>query len=565
MSTRKYESGYSKLQKRLKREASDRAQAGSMHNYVVITKKDKPENIGERPSNDKNNFSNITDNEVIMEEVSNNQENHVDPKVHAQEEQTDELPNSNPKNIFDPSQWTSIDNKLRELLVETGPTKIYNMDFPKDESLRHFSSTLYIQHLANGEKHERRWLVYSVELDRVFCFCCKLFNTAPCKSKLAKEGSNDWRNIGAKLKKHETSTEHITNMSAWFDLETRLKKDKTIDKDLQERINKDKEHWKNVLIRLIALIKALGKRTLAFRGKKETLYEEDNGNYLTFVEMMAEFDPVMQEHIRRIKNNEIHNHYLGHNIQNELISLLGCTIKTEIVKIIRDAKYFSIILDCTPDISHTEQMSIIIRCLDISSSSTIKVVEYFLGFLEVDDTSGKGLFDAIVDEIKNIGLDFDDIRGQGYDNGSNMKGKNLGVQKRFLDINPRAFYTPCGCHSLNLVICDMANSCSKASEFFGVVQSIYTLFSSSPKRWKILQDHIHNLTLKPLSQTRWESRIESVKAIRYQAPQIRDALYALNKVCSDPKAKRDSKTLAKHELAKIYNQKIFVLMMLLNN
>ncbi|PWA73035.1 zinc finger MYM-type protein 1 [Artemisia annua] len=319
-----------------------------MNNYVIITKKDNPENIGERPSNDQNNFSNTKDNEVIMEEVPNNQENHVDPKGHAQEaeeEQIDELPNSNPKNIFDPSQWTSIDNKLRELLVENGPIKICDMDFPKDESSRHFSLTHYIQHLANGEKHERRWLVYLVELDRVFCFCY-----------------------------------------------------------LQERINKDKEHWRNVLIQLIALIKALGKRTLSFRGKKETLYEEDNGNYLTFVEMMAEFDSVMQEHIRRIKNNEIHNHYLGHNIQNELISLLGCTIKTEIVKSIKDAIYFSIILDCTPDISHTEQMSIIIRCLDISSSSTIKVMEYFLGFLEVDDTSGKGLFDAIVDEIKNMDL-----------------------------------------------------------------------------------------------------------------------------------------------------------------
>jgi len=42
--------------------------------------------------------------------------------------------------------------------------------------------------------------------------------------------------------------------------------------------------------------------------------------------------------------------------------------------------------------------------------------------------------------------------GQGYDNGSNMKGKYQGVQKRFLDINPKAFYTPCGCHSLNLVL-----------------------------------------------------------------------------------------------------------------
>ena len=33
----------------------------------------------------------------------------------------------------------------------------------------------------------------------------------------------------------------------------------------------------------------------------------------------------------------------------------------------------------------------------------------------------------------------DDIRGQCYDNGSNMKGKNQGVQRR-LNINPKAFY-----------------------------------------------------------------------------------------------------------------------------
>jgi hypothetical protein len=50
-----------------------------------------------------------------------------------------------------------------------------------------------------------------------------------------------------------------------------------------------------------------------------------------------------------------------------------------------------------------------------------------------------------------------------------MKGKHQGVQKKFLDINPRAFYTPCGCHSLNLTLSDMANSCRKAKDFFGVV------------------------------------------------------------------------------------------------
>jgi hypothetical protein len=84
--------------------------------------------------------------------------------------------------------------------------------------------------------------------------------------------------------------------------------------------------------------------------------------------------------------------------------------------------------------------------------------------------------------IKKLDLNIDDIRGQGYDNGSNMKGKERGVQKRLLDINPKAFYTPCGCHSLNLVLCDIANSCPKAISFFGIVQRIYTLFSSSTKR-----------------------------------------------------------------------------------
>ena len=66
-----------------------------------------------------------------------------------------------------------------------------------------------------------------------------------------------------------------------------------------------------------------------------------------------------------------------------------------------------------------------------------------------------------------------------------MKGNKQGVQRRLLDINPKAFYTPCGCHNINLVLCDMANTCTKAVSFFGVVQRLYILFSSSTKRWNI--------------------------------------------------------------------------------
>ena len=63
-----------------------------------------------------------------------------------------------------------------------------------------------------------------------------------------------------------------------------------------------------------------------------------------------------------------------------------------------------------------------------------------------------------------------------------MKGNKQGIQRRLLDINPKTFYTSCS-HNINLVLCNMANSCTKTVSFFGVVKRLYTLFSSSTKRW----------------------------------------------------------------------------------
>ena len=94
------------------------------------------------------------------------------------------------------------------------------------------------------------------------------------------------------------------------------------------------------------------------------------------------------------------------------------------------------------------------------------------------------------------------MRGQGYDNGSNMKGKHQGVQKRFIEINPKALYMSCACHSLNLTLCDMAHSCVKAISFFGVIQRLHLVFLGSTKRWKILLNNVPDLTLKYLSNTR---------------------------------------------------------------
>ncbi|XP_052627592.1 uncharacterized protein LOC111878220 [Lactuca sativa] len=130
-----------------------------------------------------------------------------------------------------------------------------------------------------------------------------------------------------------------------------------------------------------------------------------------------------------------------------------------------------------------------------------------------------------------------------------MKGKHQGVQKRLLDINSRAFYMPCGCHSLNLVLCDMANSCQKAKTFFGTCQTIYNVFSNSTKRWSVLLQFIDDLTLKSLSSTRWESHIESVKAIKTQFSQIRKALKKLSIESDNGQVCRDADSLVNGEFS----------------
>ena len=147
------------------------------------------------------------------------------------------------------------------------------------------------------------------------------------------------------------------------------------------------------------------------------------------------------------------------------------------------------ILDCTPDSGHQEQMSMILRYVDYSSHP-IKIQESFLGFLHVKDTSGQSLFEVLQNELSSLGFNIHNVEGQIYDNGANMKGKHQGVQNQFLDVNPRVFYTRCSSHSLNLMLCDMDNTCGKAKDFFGVIQKIYTMFAKSTKRWDILKDNI---------------------------------------------------------------------------
>lgn len=71
-----------------------------------------------------------------------------------------------------------------------------------------------------------------------------MFNTNSNKSQLSNERTNNWKNLSVNLKIFETSNEHIANMNFWVESKVKLLKNKTIDRDFQEKINMGRDHWK---------------------------------------------------------------------------------------------------------------------------------------------------------------------------------------------------------------------------------------------------------------------------------------------------------------------------------
>ena len=244
----------------------------------------------------------------------------------------------------------------------------------------------------------------------------------------------------------------------------------------------------------------LSERNLAFRGSEEVLGSPHNGNFLGIFELLARRDPILKELQDRIKNKNTKDHYLSPTIQNELIELLATEVEKENLQQLKLAKYFSIILDCTPDMSHHEQMSVILRYVLCNEEAAV-VKETFFGYLRISDSTGKGLLDAFLEN-----------------------------------------------HTLNLVVVDSANSSTEALTFFGVLTRLYVLFSSSAQRWEILKKHVE-LSIKSQSDTRWESRIKCIKPLRYNLKEVLLALKDLEAISierKDGRAASETKSLIAH-------------------
>ena len=416
----------------------------------------------------------------------------------------------------DPANFrdTRITAEKRAEIVRHGPCQPTNILFSKNIDGRCFQPSWY-----KRNKSLREWLIYSPKEQKMFCFCCWLF---PCISE--KDLEKNWSQIGVtnfkkgieKIRAHEDTRLHCISLAQWKSFQQRFLHGQTIDAEFQRQLETDREKTLLILDRIFSVTLFLALQEISFRGHQfesqaQMSSFENSGNYLELLQLVSKYDPVLAAHLSSKKSV---GKYTSPQIQNEIISSISTVIQNQIVSEIQEAKFFCIILDTTPDISHTDQLAFAIRYVKNG-----KPLERFLCFDEMKGSKAVDFREKLIELLKKYGLDSKLIRGQAMDGCSTMSGIRGGLQTLVREISPTALYVHCMAHRLNLVLVKAATNSVRVKSFFGVLESFCSFFVASPKRMVQLhkaQDNAgkNHETPKALSDTRWAARANAVQHTR---------------------------------------------------
>lgn len=385
------------------------------------------------------------------------------------------------------------------------------------------SSSLFRRQNHNGEVANRNWLCFSPVNGRVFCFTCRLMcsDALHSQSLLIGSGICNWKHALERIRSHEQSKEHIDALIAF---NCRLKVAGRMDTKLARQVEQLEQYWKSVLKRAVSVIKFIAERGLAFRGDTELIGSARNGNYLGILELIAQYDVFLAQHIQNHGNRGGgHTNYLSSTIMEELISVMGKQVKDEIISRVKRSKYYSVSLDSTTDESHVDQLTLVLRYIENDTP-----VERFVTFMGNKGHRAQEMFDALIQFLREHDLDIRDCRGQSYDNASVMSGIYNGLQAKVIEMNSVATWIPCTAHSLNLVGKNAAECCSSAVYFFDFLEKLYVFFTNSTHRYQVLTDALKAadvaLTVKRVTTTRWSCRADATKALKLGYHQIKTAL-----------------------------------------
>lgn len=367
------------------------------------------------------------------------------------------------------------------------------------------------------------WLRYSVKLNGVFC--------GPCSVLLSKDDRKDkglfvnkpysnWYKISNNLSSHSSLKYHEKCLAIADTLKMTFENptsriDVITNTAIQKRLNDNK----GILRQIVRAILFLSKQGLPMRGSKEDLNLSTNpGNFLALLKVLAENDELLHAHLYAPKARNAT--YLSPHSQNEIINVIGHdNILAKIASEIKDAKFYSVMADEVS--SHNiEHLPICVRFVDIENN----IREEFISFVRLNRVRAIDISDAIIICLENIGLSLSNLRGQGYDGAASMSGIKTGVQARIKEKQPKAVYTHCSGHALNLSI---VGSCAIPSvrNCIDSIKSLTIWVKYSTKREGLLKaitsKETHPTSRNPLLNvcvTRWVENIDGWERFTHAHP-----------------------------------------------
>ena len=375
------------------------------------------------------------------------------------------------------------------------------------------------------------WIEYSVENNSAFCFPCYLFDSPTSRYyTFTVEGFQNWKRVGGgdqcplvKHAKEDHNSLHHIAMQKWDHLKNpSLYIDKMINKQSSQAVMRNRLLLKTS----IESVKWLAMQGCAFRGNDESINSANRGNFIEMVMLQARVNKDIAEVV--LHNAAQNAKYTSPKIQQELLKILADSVRDKIRAEIGDTK-FCILVDEAVDESNKEQMAIILRYVDDDGF----IRERFFEVVCVNDTSALTLKREICIVLNRYNLLIENLRGQGYDGASNMRGEWNGLQALFLKDCPYAYYVHCFAHRLQLALVAASKEVHDVWLFFSKLSSIVNFVGASAKRCSelksIREDEIVDMissgeletgiganqihTLQRPGPTRWSSHFTSVSRL----------------------------------------------------